>query len=146
MSSRTAWGQMIARCYDPKNHKYKSYGARGIRVCDRWICYRLFMEDMGERPQGKTLDRINNDGDYSPDNCRWATYSDQSQNRRDNNNITFNGQTKCLTEWERITGIYRKTIHKRLNSGWSIEDALTRPVQKSKSHKAMLNATPEPPQ
>jgi hypothetical protein len=131
MSSHTAWGQMIARCYDPKNPKYPSYGGRGIKVCDRWICRRLFVEDMGERPDGKTLNRINNDGDYSPENCEWATYSDQAQNRRDNRNITFNGETKCATEWERITGIKRKTLCKRLDYGWTVEKALTYPVSKS---------------
>lgn len=132
MSSRTAWGQMIARCYDPENPKYKNYGARGIRVCDRWICYRLFLEDMGPRPDGKTLNRIDNDGNYDPGNCEWATYREQAQNRSDNCNITFNGETLCLTEWERRTGIYRKTIEKRLLLGWSIEDCLTKPVRKRK--------------
>jgi len=125
MSAKTAWSQMIARCYDPEHHKYERYGARGIRVCDRWICRRLFLEDMGERPDGKTLNRKDNDGPYSPENCEWATAKQQAQNRSDNNNITFNGETKCLTEWERVTGIYRKTIAKRLKNGWPIEKALT---------------------
>jgi hypothetical protein len=133
MSVFSAWNQMIARCYDPEHPKYPIYGGRGIRVCDRWICRRLFMDDMGPRPEGMSLDRIDVNGDYSPDNCRWATYETQAQNRRDNRNITFEGKTKCLTEWERITGIKRKTLAKRLDSGWSVETALTAPV--SKSHK-----------
>jgi len=78
-----------------------------------------------------TLDRIDNDGDYCPENCRWATASEQQQNRRNNNNITFNGVTKCITEWGRETGIYRKTIAKRLLNGWSVEAALTAPASKS---------------
>lgn len=135
MSAITAWGQMISRCYDPEHPKYPSYGGRGIRVCDRWICRRLFLEDMGNSPSGKTLNRIDNDGDYSPDNCEWATYSEQAQNRRDNNNITYNGETKCLTEWERTTGIYRKTIAKRLENGWTVEQALTTPVSKNQKPK-----------
>lgn len=132
MSSKTAWGQMISRCYDPNNHKYKSYGGRGIRVCDRWICRRLFIEDMGERPDGMTLNRIDNDGDYSPENCEWATYKEQSQNRRDNRRITFEGKTQCLTEWARQYGLNRTTLRRRLDSGWSIENALKTPITDSR--------------
>ena len=128
MSAKTAWGQMIARCYDPNHHKYASYGGRGIRVCDRWICRRLFLEDMGERPDGMTLNRIDNDGHYSPDNCEWASHTTQNQNRRDNRRITFNGQTKCLTEWASIYGLNRTTLRKRLDSGWSVELAITTPL------------------
>jgi hypothetical protein len=131
MSAITAWGQMIARCYDPEHPKYPRYGGRGIRVCDRWICRRLFLEDMGDRPEGNSLNRINNDGDYCPENCEWASYTDQAQNRHDNRNLAFNGQTACITEWSRKTGIKRKTIEKRLQSGWTIEQALTTPVSKS---------------
>lgn len=132
MSSKTAWGQMISRCYDPNNHKYKSYGGRGIRVCDRWICRRLFIEDMGERPDGMTLNRIDNDGDYSPENCEWATYKEQSQNRRDNRRITFEGKTQCLTEWARQYGLNRTTLRRRLDSGWIIENALKTPITDSR--------------
>lgn len=131
MSTITAWGQIIARCYDPEHPKYAGYGGRGIRVCDRWICRRHFVEDMGDRPEGKTLNRIDNDGNYSPENCEWSDARTQAQNTRSNRNITFNGETKCLTEWERVTGIYRKTLAKRLDNGWSIESAMTTPVSKS---------------
>lgn len=133
MSSRTSWGQMIARCYDPMHPKYPRYGGRGIRVCDRWICRRLFLEDMGERPNGKTLNRIDNDGDYCPENCEWADHHTQQQNRHDNRSITFNGETKCLTEWERATGLRRKTIARRLQLGWTIEQALTTPVSQKQN-------------
>lgn len=128
MSAKTAWLQMIARCYDPKHHKYERYGGRGIRVCDRWICFRLFCEDMGQRPTGKTLNRVDNDGDYSPDNCEWATYTEQNQNRSDNSNITYNGETACITEWARRKGMRRETLRKRIDSGWPIEDAINLPV------------------
>jgi hypothetical protein len=83
---------------------------------------------MGERPEGKTLNRIDNDGDYSPENCEWATALEQAANTSANHNLTLNGETYCVSEWERITGIYRKTITKRLTNGWSVEDALTIPV------------------
>ena len=123
---------MIARCYDPENHKYGSYGARGIRVCDRWICFRLFAEDVGNRPDGMTLNRIDNDGDYSPENCEWATYETQAQNRRDNSNLTFNGQTLCITEWARRLGVSREALRNRIQRGWSVEDAICRPFRGKK--------------
>ena len=125
MSSRTAWGQMLARCYDPKNHKYSRYGGRGIRVCDRWICFRLFLEDMGERPKDMTLNRIDNDGDYSPENCEWATHKQQAQNRSGNRLLTFKEKTMCISQWAREVGMSRESISNRLKNGWSIEDALT---------------------
>ena len=127
MSARTAWGQMIARCYDPTHPKYHRYGGRGIRVCDRWICRRLFLDDMGERPIGKTLNRVDNDGDYSPENCAWSSYDEQNQNRADNRNIEFGGETKCLTEWAKIFGLNRTTVRRRLDYGWTVEKALKTP-------------------
>lgn len=128
MSMRTAWGQMMARCYDPENHKYASYGGRGIRVCDRWLCCRLFIEDMGQRPQGMTLNRIDNDGPYSPENCEWADAHTQSRNRQDTRLITFNGETLCLTDWARKAGMRFETLRTRIDLGWSFEDAITKPV------------------
>lgn len=132
MSTRTAWQQMIARCYDPENYKYPSYGGRGIRVCDRWICFKLFAKDVGQRPDGMTLNRIDNDGPYSPENCEWATYYEQNQNRRDNNRVTFNGETHCVTEWARRLGVTREALRNRLSRGWSIDDAMTRPFRSGK--------------
>ena len=137
MSSVTAWGQMISRCYDPKHPKYPRYGGRGIRVCDRWICRRLFIEDMGERPKGKSLDRIDNNGDYCPENCKWSSDVEQAHNRENNRNLTLNGESHCITEWSRITGIGRKTISKRLDSGWTISQALSTPVSKSRKPSEM---------
>lgn len=78
-----SWRMMLVRCYDPKHENYEYYGGRGIRVCDRWrSSFALFLEDMGERPEGKTLDRENGDGNYEPGNCRWATPTEQASNRR----------------------------------------------------------------
>jgi hypothetical protein len=131
MSAVTAWGQMIARCYDPEHPKYPRYGARGIRVCDRWICRRLFVEDMGERPKDKTLNRIDNDGNYCPENCEWATPKSQSRNMGSNRLITYKGDTKCITDWAKALGVSRRTLSKRFEKGWSVEMALTVPVSAS---------------
>jgi hypothetical protein len=77
-----SWAGMIARCTNPKNSRYKDWGGRGIKVCERWRKFKNFLADMGQKPTGMSLDRINNDGDYRPDNCRWATWKEQNHNRR----------------------------------------------------------------
>ena len=118
------WQAMIQRC------SRGLYNNAGIRVCDRWLhSFENFLTDMGERPDGATLDRYPNQiGDYSPDNCRWATYSQQQNNRRDNVVLELNGVRKTVTEWSRLLGIAKRTIDGRHRFGWSDEEALlTRP-------------------
>lgn len=119
-----SWRGMIDRCNNPQHKNYHRYGGRGIKVCERWLTFKNFLEDMGERPEGMTLDRINNDGDYEPSNCRWATPKEQAQNTSTNVNITINGETHCLTEWSRISGINCKTLRRRLQNGWDHNDLL----------------------
>lgn len=94
-----SWYAMIARCTRPRNDKYKFYGGRGIKVCDRWLEFKNFYADMGDRPEGMSLDRINNDGNYEPGNCRWATDKQQKRNRSSNRRLTAFGETKTVPEW-----------------------------------------------
>lgn len=107
------WEDMIARCNNPKHAKYPNYGGRGIRVCDRWRKYANFHEDMGLRPSGMSLDRIDNNGNYEPGNCRWATPQEQARNRRSNVMITIDGETHCLAEWVEILGEPREVLRRR---------------------------------
>jgi hypothetical protein len=104
------------------SHRYKG---RGIKVCERWQnSFMAFYSDMGDCPEGMSLDRIDNDGDYTPENCRWATAPTQNNNRSSNRIITFNGESKTIAEWARVSGIDPRTIWKRLYRGWAVEDAI----------------------
>lgn len=94
------WCEIKHRCYNPNCSQYKNYGARGIKMCDRWFySYENFLEDMGERPKGMSIDRIDVNGDYEPSNCRWADLKTQCNNRRNNIYIEYNGETKTLMQW-----------------------------------------------
>lgn len=125
------WAKMRERCNNPAASCYKNYGGRGISVCERWMnSYPMFFQDMGYAPSPKhTLDRINNDGNYEPSNCRWSNRYEQMRNTRRNHFVEFNGENKTLAEWEGITGIKYYTIIYRLKAGWSIDRALTEKVQ-----------------
>lgn len=127
---RQAHNHMNQRCYNPNDSFYKDYGARGIKVCERWrYSFVDFLTDMGPKPSSKhSLDRIDASGNYEPGNCRWATPRQQSQNRRTVRHLEFDGQSHCINEWARRTGINRTTIAARLAAGLSVEDALTKPV------------------
>src|SRR3990167_5491458 len=102
----STWLAMLARCANPNAPNYHLYGGRGITICDRWRnSFEAFYDDMGARPAGQTLDRINNDGDYEPGNCRWATAKEQGRNRRSNRMLTFRGRTQCVAAWADEMGI-----------------------------------------
>jgi len=127
------WMSMRMRCSNPKNKAYKNYGGRGITVCPRWLAsFDNFYRDMGPKPDCKTLDRKNNDSDYSPENCEWADWFQQHNNTRNNRPITFNGKTLNLGQWESQLGFTHGRIRYRLNSGWSVEKALTTKDGRSK--------------
>lgn len=122
----SVWRQMLDRCRNPKNPRYADYGGRGISVCERWHDFSNFIADMGDRPKGYTLERINNAAGYSPENCKWATYSEQLNNRRNSRLIEFNGKSQTMAEWAKETGIGWHTLRQRLDRlGWSVERALT---------------------
>lgn len=120
------WMDMRTRCNNPKYAKYHRYGGNGIKICERWSDFELFVQDMGEPPNNKySLDRIDYNADYTPENCRWATQKTQQNNRSTNRIIEYKGMQKTLQEWSRITGIPRKTISNRLDRfGWNVMSAL----------------------
>ena len=131
------WAQMIARCVNPKATNYDEYGGRGIKVCDRWLeSFENFLADMGERPEGMTLDRIEVDGNYDPGNCRWATNAEQARNTRRNVYIEANGERMVIFDWAKRSGIHETTIMHRLKNGWSPEDAVTTPTNRKNKHNA----------
>lgn len=125
------WRNMIRRTTEPDFPDYPNYGARGIAVCPEWReSFEAFARDMGPTHQDdRTLDRIDNGGNYELANCRWATAIEQGRNRRSNRLLTFEGQTMPVTAWAERTGISDSAIRSRLKSGWPIERALTTPAQ-----------------
>ncbi len=122
------WLQMHNRCKNPKHRQYRDYGGRGISVCQRWKNYVAFMDDMGPRPDGLTLERVDNSLGYGPDNCHWASHETQNRNTRRNVRIHYLGLSLCVGEWAVRLGIPEHTIHTRLKLGWDAEKALTTPV------------------
>lgn len=136
------WATMTQRCTNPKNKAFKDYGGRNppITVCNRWNkskggSFENFLEDMGEKPGGLSLDRINNNLGYYKENCRWATNSQQTRNMRSNINIPYKGRVRCLTDTAKEYSINRLTLKRRLNIGMSIEEALTIPIREHKKYK-----------
>lgn len=124
------WRSMRDRCTNPNNKSYHNYGGRGITVDARWDSFKTFYEDMGERPENYTLERLDNNKGYSKENCKWVTMTDQLNNRRNNHLITHNGVTHTMAEWSKITGIKWDTLRNRIDRyGWSIEKALTTEVK-----------------
>ena len=118
--------KMVSRCTDPRSHRWSSYGARGIKVCDRWLeCFDNFIEDMGWRPVDKqSLDRIDNDGNYCKENCRWTTFKQQSRNKSNTIKYMYNGELIPLVEIAELTGYNYHRLYNRLRKGQTIEEAL----------------------
>ena len=126
------WHSMVARCYDPRQVSYPYYGAKGITVCREWRnSFHTFRRDMSPRPEGTSLDRIDPTQGYSKANCRWATITEQNNNKSDTRHITFNGKTMNMTAWAREIGTSPAALHHRIaKMGMAIEDALTIPVKR----------------
>lgn len=118
------WSAMIKRCYTPSNGQYPNYGGRGISVCRRWHTFENFYADMGERPKGMSLDRIDNDGDYKPSNCRWTTQKQQIRNKRNTARVMYQGKHVSLAELCEQRELPLKRVRNRLYAGWTVEQAL----------------------
>lgn len=124
------WQSIKSRCFNEKDTAYEHYGGRGITICERWLDFRNFLEDMSVRPEDTTIDRIDPDGNYEPNNCRWASKKIQGINKGSTRFFKINGKTKSFTEWAEEYGINKNTLEKRMRIyKWSFEKALTTPIK-----------------
>ncbi len=124
-----SWKSMKSRCLNPNDIGYKNYGGRGIIVCDRWLRFENFYEDMGERPEETSIDRIDNSCNYEPGNCRWATDKQQANNRRSCRILEYLGMKWTVAQWSAIAVMKNETFQSRINRGWDIQKSLLTPVQ-----------------
>lgn len=122
-----SWQGILARCLNKNSSRYSDYGGRGITVCERWLKFENFLADMGECPDGLSIDRINNGGNYELGNCRWSTPKEQSRNKRSNHIIEYDGQKKPLCVWAELFGISQDLLGSRISNGWDIHRALVTP-------------------
>ncbi len=136
-----SWAAMKRRCLRPDCDHYHDYGGRGITICERWLGkdgFTTFLSDMGERTsRNHSIDRIDNDGNYEPGNCRWATAKEQRQNQRTGRMgkfIEFNGTRQCIKAWANAVGLEEATLYKRISRGWPLEEALNSQLKPSKWH------------
>ena len=125
------WQKILSRCLNQNDKVYKNYGGRGIKVCDRWAdSFENFLKDMGKKPSAKhSIERIDNNGDYSPENCRWATPKEQTWNRRNTIYVDYNGKKIALPELAHQFNMKTSIVYKRLKRGWDLKTALTAPVR-----------------
>ena len=127
------WDCMKQRCTNPNNPQYKHYGGRGIQVCSEWLCFAEFMNwaMANGYDESLSIDRRDNNEWYTPENCRWVTQKIQNNNKRNNHLLSFNGTTRTIAEWGKVTGFLPATIqHRIVRDGWTVEDALTIPPKK----------------
>lgn len=139
----SVWTGMRGRCNNRNDQDYRHYGERGVRVCGRWDSYASFETDMAPRPSLEhSIDRIDNDGDYEPANCRWATQKEQVRNTRRNRSVTIDGATRILAEWCELLNIKMHTVHARMRRGWSVHDSITRPVRRGRTTPVETGGAP----
>lgn len=133
-----AWAAIVQRCRNSKDKRYKNYGGRGIGVCDHWLRFQNFFQDVGLRPTPKhSIERKDNNAGYEPGNVTWDTKTVQSRNTRSNRCLTYRGETRTLSEWAEITGLSAQTIGTRLRLGFPVDLALTAPSDKGASRRLM---------
>jgi len=124
-----SWCSMLTRCYTPSNISFPYYGGKGVKVCERWRnSFANFLADMGERPKGKTIDRIHG-GNYEPGNCRWSTQKEQVRNSSSAHYIEFRGERLTVGDWSERLGFSRQTLWRRIRKGWTLERVFTQPKQ-----------------
>lgn len=129
------WSSMIQRCTNPNATGYQWYGARGVKVCERWRVFANFYKDMGERPKGMTVDRIDSGKGYEPSNCRWATQKQQQNNKTINLLFTAFGKTQTLAQWADEIKVPYPTLYNRMKKAWDVELALSQPSRKYELYK-----------
>ena len=125
----STWASMIQRCANSKSHGYEHYGGKGIKVCDKWKTFSGFLSDMGVRPEGMSLDRVNGNCDYEVNNCRWATNIQQANNMSSNRFIEYNGKRLTVSQWTRELGGMPSMVASRLKNGWDEIRAVSTPVK-----------------
>lgn len=125
----SSWYGMIQRCTNPNRRYYHRYGGRGITVCERWLDFRNFLADMGVKPEGMSLDRVDNDGNYTPENCRWSNQATQMNNSTRAIWLEIDGVRKPLSVWCSTVAIPPTVVRRRLKRGWSDKDALYEPLK-----------------
>lgn len=119
-----SWRMMRARCESPKHKYYYNYGGRGIKICERWLKFENFLADMGPRPEGTSIDRINGNGDYEPENCVWSTRRIQNSHTRNSIHATIDGKTQCVAHWCQELGKYDKKVYAKIKQGLTPENAI----------------------
>ena len=127
------WGRMLSRCRNKNIPRYKNYGGRGIKVCERWLSFENFLSDMGINPEGMSLERIDNDGNYKPSNCKWATPSEQANNRRSNTYLIIMGISYTRAEASKQFNINYGTLKSRIRRGWEPHDAVFTPIMENRN-------------
>lgn len=135
------WNLMKDRCLNPNNKRYECYGGRGITVCEEWMEFEPFRDwSMSNGyADNLTIDRKDNDGNYEPSNCRWATHKEQANNRSNNHYLTYNGETHTIAEWAEIKGINKDVLRSRINIGWQIERAFNEKVTERKHQNSHVD-------